>query len=84
MKVLLCGIGAMVLTACVVAHAAEAAPRDVARVKGMDGVWTEVPLVGVREADGGVRYTFPAAEADGVCVPAMDYVCMCMSRLSVK
>jgi hypothetical protein len=39
MKVLLCGIGAMVLTACVVAHAAEAAaPRDVARVKGTDGV----------------------------------------------
>lgn len=36
---------------------------DVARVKGKDGVWTEVPLVGVREADGGVRYTFPAAEA---------------------
>ena len=37
--------------------------RDVARVKGADGVWREVPLVGVREADGGVRYTFPAAEA---------------------
>ena len=36
---------------------------DVARVKGTDGVWREVPLVGVREADGGVRYTFPAAEA---------------------
>jgi hypothetical protein len=36
---------------------------DVARVKGTDGAWREVPLVGVREADGGVRYTFPAAEA---------------------
>ena len=36
---------------------------DIARVKGKDGVWTEVPLAGVREADGGVRYTFPAAEA---------------------
>ena len=35
---------------------------DVARVRGKDGKWTEVPIAGVREADGGVRYTFPAAD----------------------
>ena len=47
----------MVLAAC------GAWAGDVARVKGTDGKWTEVPLAGVKEADGGVRYTFPAAEA---------------------
>jgi len=40
-----------------------ASAADVARVKGADGNWSEKPLVGVKEADGGVRYTFPAAEA---------------------
>ncbi len=41
---------------------------DVARVRGKDGKWTEVPIAGVREADGGVRYTFPAAEASKALV----------------
>lgn len=40
-----------------------ASAADVARLKGADGTWSEKPLVGVKEADGGVRYTFPAAEA---------------------
>ena len=60
---LLCGVGAALLMASMAEDAAARGTGDVARVKGKDGVWTEVPLVGVREADGGVRYTFPAAEA---------------------
>ena len=44
---------------CILSASAE----DVARMKGTDGNWSEKPLVGVKEADGGVRYTLPAAEA---------------------
>ena len=62
-KTLLCGVGAALLMASMAEDAAARGTGDVARVKGKDGVWTEVPLAGVREADGGVRYTFPAAEA---------------------
>ena len=57
------GVGAVLLMASMAEDAAARGTGDVARVKGKDGVWTEVPLAGVREADGGVRYTFPAAEA---------------------
>ena len=62
-KTLLCGVGAVLLMAGMAEDATARGTGDVARVKGKDGVWTEVPLAGVREADGGVRYTFPAAEA---------------------
>ena len=52
------------VAALVVAMACGAAvASDVARVKAPDGTWSERPISGVKEADGGIRYTFPAAEA---------------------
>ncbi len=38
-----------------------AGAADHARVLGLDGTTENVPLVGVSEPDGGVRYTFSAA-----------------------
>lgn len=54
------GIVCTALTVVGVWVASGALARDAARVKGTDGVWTEVPLVGVREADGGnIACKFP-------------------------
>ncbi len=52
-------LAALAAAAC----AGQMLAADIARVKGKDGNWSEVPITGVKEPDGGVRYTFPAAEA---------------------
>ncbi|MDO5317962.1 MAG: hypothetical protein Q4G65_04985 [bacterium] len=49
-----------VITACAVQSALAA---DHAKIVGKDGATREVPLEGVREAGGGVRYMLPAAVA---------------------
>ena len=71
-KNLLCGVAAVLLMASMAEDAAARGTGDVARVKGKDGVWTEVPLVGVREADG------------GVCVPARDYLLLRAAANAVR
>jgi len=55
------GGSVVLVAACCGAGALHAA--DHARIVALDGQVSSVPIVGVKEGDGGVRYTLPAAQA---------------------